>query len=204
MARRTKEEAEETRETILAVAERLFLELGVADVSLEQIAVAAGFTRGAVHWHFQNKQGLLLALVDRMGLPMQQLADKLKIDETLDPLKELTEATTRLLSELEMDPKRKRLTSHLINFASVEAPERQQGLDRKLRDVVRDILQLAEKRRRLAPQWRVDTATLAFCGMFTGLISQWLRCDTDFDLGADATAAIRAFVDSLCNHPSAA
>lgn len=204
MARRTKEEAEETRETILAVAERLFLELGIVDVSLEQIAMAAGFTRGAVHWHFQNKQGLLLVLVDRMGLPMQQLADKLEIDETLDPLKELAEVTTRLLSELEMDPKRKRLTSYLINFASVEAPERQQGLDRKLRDVVRDILRLAEKRRRLAPQWRVDIATLAFCGMFTGLISQWLRCDTDFDLKTDATAAIRAFVGSLCNQTSAA
>lgn len=44
--RRTKLEAETTRETILAVAERLFLESGVTEVSLEQIAVAAGFTRG--------------------------------------------------------------------------------------------------------------------------------------------------------------
>ena len=45
--RRTKEQAEQTRTAILAAAELLFLEKGVAHSTLEQIAKAAGVTRGA-------------------------------------------------------------------------------------------------------------------------------------------------------------
>jgi len=48
MVRRTKEEAEQTRDQILDAAEILFFERGVAHTSLEQIARAAGVTRGAV------------------------------------------------------------------------------------------------------------------------------------------------------------
>ncbi len=199
--RRTKLEAETTRETILAVAERLFLESGVTEVSLEQIAVAAGFTRGAVHWHFQNKQGLLLALLDRMGLPLEQLAGQLEIDDTLDPLDELVRDMTGRLCELEMDPKRKRLSTYLVNFAAVEAPERQRNFDRKFRSSVTIIFRLAEKRGRLAPHWRPEIAALAFCGMVMGLINQWLNGETEFDMRNDVTAAVRAFSSSLRAQP---
>lgn len=71
--------------------------------------------------------------MDRMGLPVEQLAGQLEIDETLDPLEELTGEMTRRLSELQIDPKRKRLATYLVNFAAFEAPERQRSFDRKLR-----------------------------------------------------------------------
>src|SRR3546814_1649852 len=56
--RRTKEEALETRESILDAAERIFFERGVSRTTLDQIARAASVTRGAVYWHFQNKSDL--------------------------------------------------------------------------------------------------------------------------------------------------
>ncbi|EJW13500.1 Transcription repressor of multidrug efflux pump acrAB operon, TetR (AcrR) family [Rhodovulum sp. PH10] len=195
--RRTKQGAEETRDCILAVAERLFLEHGVVEVSLEQIACAAGFTRGAVHWHFQNKQGLLLALLDRMGGPLAELESQLEVDETLDPLEELLATTAAKLSDLQMDPKRKRLASYLVNFAMVEAPERQHDFDRRLRSSLRAIFRQAEKRGRLAPHWQPETAALAFCGMMHGLVHQWLTGETEFDVAGDVAAAMRAFVISL-------
>ena len=46
--RRTKEQAEQTRTAILAAAEQLFLEKGVAHSTLEQIAKAAGVTRDSL------------------------------------------------------------------------------------------------------------------------------------------------------------
>lgn len=71
--RRTKEEAERTRCELLAAAERLFLEQGVAHTSLEQIARAAGVTRGALYWHFANKADLFHAMLEQVRLPPEQM-----------------------------------------------------------------------------------------------------------------------------------
>lgn len=53
--RRTKEDAELTKQTILKAAVDVFTERGVAKASLEEIARKADVTRGAVYWHFKNK-----------------------------------------------------------------------------------------------------------------------------------------------------
>ena len=56
MARRTRDEALETRNTILDTAERVFSERGVSHTTLADIAAAAGVTRGAIYWHFKNSR----------------------------------------------------------------------------------------------------------------------------------------------------
>ena len=58
MARKTKQEAQETRQHILDVALRLFSQQGVSSTSLAEIAKAAGGTRGAIYWHFKDKLDL--------------------------------------------------------------------------------------------------------------------------------------------------
>lgn len=55
MARKTKKQAQETRQQILDTALRVFSEHGVSATSLSDIATAAGVTRGAIYWHFKNK-----------------------------------------------------------------------------------------------------------------------------------------------------
>ncbi|WP_247752446.1 TetR family transcriptional regulator, partial [Citrobacter freundii] len=58
MARKTKQQAQETRQHILDVALRMFSQQGVSSTSLAEIAKAAGVTRGAIYWHFKNKSDL--------------------------------------------------------------------------------------------------------------------------------------------------
>ena len=71
MVRRTKDEALETRNRILDAAERVFGERGVSRTSLEDVATAAGVTRGAIYWHFNDKSDLFTAMVNRVTLPME-------------------------------------------------------------------------------------------------------------------------------------
>ena len=59
MARRTKEEALETRMQIIDAARRVFHAEGVNRSTLDKVAKAAGVTRGAVYWHFSSKQEIL-------------------------------------------------------------------------------------------------------------------------------------------------
>ena len=60
--RKTKEEAQQTRSNLLNAALNVFYERGVAQASLDEIAKAAGVTRGALYWHFKNKEDLFEAL----------------------------------------------------------------------------------------------------------------------------------------------
>jgi AcrR family transcriptional regulator len=59
------------RERILAVAREAFATRGYADVSMQEIAGAAGLTKAAIYYHFADKEALfqevLIAEVDRIA-----------------------------------------------------------------------------------------------------------------------------------------
>lgn len=54
-----------TRTSLLDAAERLWAENGIHGASLDDIAAAAGLTKGAVYSNFTGKTDLLLAVLDR-------------------------------------------------------------------------------------------------------------------------------------------
>lgn len=64
--RRTKIEAEATRQSLLRTALEVMVERGYSDATLEDIARRAGLTRGAIYWHFEGKEQLYRELADRM------------------------------------------------------------------------------------------------------------------------------------------
>ena len=86
MAKRTKEDALETREKILDAAILVFHEHGVARPSLTEIAELAGVTRGAVYGHFRNKADLFNALAERVQLPGEKLCESAGDEIQRDPL----------------------------------------------------------------------------------------------------------------------
>lgn len=53
-----------TRARLLEAARDVFIATGYRGATLDSIAARAGFTKGAVYWHFPNKQALFLALVE--------------------------------------------------------------------------------------------------------------------------------------------
>lgn len=63
--RKTKAEAEKTREQLLQSALDTFFQHGVSKTSLQMIAQNAGVTRGALYWHFKNKEDLFEALMQQ-------------------------------------------------------------------------------------------------------------------------------------------
>ena len=75
MPRRTKQEAERTRARILASALSLFVRKGYERTTFTDIAARLKMTKGAVYWHFETKERLLVALVgEMMGKFSRQLA----------------------------------------------------------------------------------------------------------------------------------
>ncbi|WP_118821950.1 TetR family transcriptional regulator [Neisseria meningitidis] len=64
--RKTKTEALKTKEHLMLAALETFYRKGIARTSLNEIAQAAGVTRGALYWHFKNKEDLFDALFQRI------------------------------------------------------------------------------------------------------------------------------------------
>jgi AcrR family transcriptional regulator len=58
---------EQVRARVLAAAAAVFAERGLAAASLDQVAAAAGFTKGAVYSSFASKDELFLALMADQG-----------------------------------------------------------------------------------------------------------------------------------------
>lgn len=71
MVRRTREEAEQTRQALLDMALQQYALHGIHNVSLKAIAAEAGVTHGALYWHFKNREDLILALCESVTLPFE-------------------------------------------------------------------------------------------------------------------------------------
>ena len=63
--RRIDEIGDESRRRILDAAEELFAERGFDRTSFVDISAQSGISRGSIPWHFKNKDGLLMAVLER-------------------------------------------------------------------------------------------------------------------------------------------
>ena len=62
----------DSHDQILAHAQRLFMEQGFRAVSMRQIAEQVGLTKAALYYHFQDKEELFVAIVERY---LQRIAE---------------------------------------------------------------------------------------------------------------------------------
>ena len=63
MSKKSKEEAEKTRRRILASALALFSSRGYDRTTFNDIAARLKMTKGAIYWHFDSKEAVLIELV---------------------------------------------------------------------------------------------------------------------------------------------
>jgi len=61
----SRQQAIENRQSIIAAAEKLFRERGVDAVGLTELTKAAGFTQGGFYNHFESKDALVTAVMDK-------------------------------------------------------------------------------------------------------------------------------------------
>lgn len=102
MARRTKEDAEKTREDILINALELFCEKGYSKTTFDDIAKRIELTKGAVYWHFRNKQDLLIDLIKMMVMKtheQENYSDETILKETQTPFASLQELKKHFINE---------------------------------------------------------------------------------------------------------
>ena len=88
--RKTKEEAQITREKIIQASYELIGEKGYERMTRDDIAARVGMTRGAVNWHFSSKEEIYLAALDRILDEFQSERRACFEDKTARPKKRLS------------------------------------------------------------------------------------------------------------------
>ena len=73
---------EQTRLSLLDTAERLFIAAGYHQTSLDAVAEAARFTKGAVYRHFANKEALFIAVLRRVQREAVEQISRTAIEAT--------------------------------------------------------------------------------------------------------------------------
>ena len=203
--RRTKQDALLTREAILDAAEARFYDHGVAATTLSHIAAAAGLTRGAIYWHFPNKLELFRAMQERARLPQEAFFNSHE-PAGRRSLEELYTNSIEAFRHLERDKRARRvLTILLLRCEYVgemqEAMMRRTDADNAMHRTITAIFAAVQHRGELKAEWKPEIAATAYVCAVGGVISEWLRSDSGFDLVAVGSRVVRSVIAGFaCPH----
>ncbi|HEY6135608.1 MAG TPA: TetR family transcriptional regulator [Rubrivivax sp.] len=202
MARKTKEDALATRSGILDAAEHLFHAKGVAGTSLQEIALAAGVTRGAVYWHFQDKSDVFNAMMDRVCLPMEESSTILGKDDAASALTLLRTQMLEIFAHVTSDPQVRRvfdIAKHKVEYVGEMDAVRTRHL--QIRHDYSALLERALRRGQrsgeivAAPSAR--HIAIGLHALLDGLIQNWLLDPDAFDLRTIGRQAVDVHLAGL-------
>jgi len=194
MTRKTKAEAEVTRQAILDSAELVFISKGVARASLEEIARTAQVTRGAVYWHFQNKPDVFNAMLERVRLPMAEMTENAANDQTGD-LRTLRNLCIYALQKLVEDKRHFRVYKILFHHTESELGLRLQ--DEMAQEAI-DTLTRFFSNHPTHPSLTARQAARSLHTQMLGIYFDWLRNPDAYDLSAEAECLVDTLFRGLC------
>lgn len=191
MARKTKQQALETRQHILDVALRLFSQQGVSSTSLAEIAKAAGVTRGAIYWHFKNKSDLFSEIWQLSESSIGSLESEYQAKFPGDPLSVLREILVYILEATVIEERRRLMMEiifHKCEFVGEMAVVQQAQRDLCLEsyDRIEATLNECIKARQLPVDLLTRRAAILMRSYVSGIVENWLFSPDTFNLKTEA------------------
>jgi TetR/AcrR family acrAB operon transcriptional repressor len=208
MARRTKDEAVETRNHILDAAERVFSERGVSRTSLADIADAASVTRGAIYWHFKDKADLFCEMVARVTMPMEDAPCQISPAHDDDPLASVRAMLVGILQRTSGDAQARRVF-HIV-FNKCEYVDEMETVWERFREMQAGCLHRLEQglaaaiaKGQLPAGLDARRTAVGLHALVNGLISKWVMDPKAMPAKGDAGQLIGIFLDGLRQSPAA-
>lgn len=178
--RRTKKEAAETRRDIVDAALDCFDRYGIAGSTLQQIATAAGVTKGAIYHHFAGKREILHEIREQVTLPFLDEADTALLQRgELPALDRVERFLVAMLAGLANNPRRC-LALSIMLFKCEYVGELAEVLDSTQRNYQRLTLAFAaaydaaDAAGELAPGLSPPIAAFDTVMFLSGLVRLWL------------------------------
>jgi TetR/AcrR family acrAB operon transcriptional repressor len=177
----------------------------VSRTSLDDVARAAGVTRGAIYWHFKDKADLFEAMLGRVALPMEELLERSGEAAGDDPLAHVRARSVAVLRKVVGDARARRVfdvVAHKCEYVDEMAAVRRRinrmrssclaQLEHGFRDSVR--------RGRLPASVEPRAAAVGLHALVDGLITNWLIDPKYFASAREAERIVDRYLAGLGNH----
>lgn len=199
---RRKADAERTRETILDAAETTFLAQGVSRTTLAHIAQAAGVTRGAIYWHFEDKAALFDALLERVRVPLDEIVDEVVERLGSAPADCLREIALRSLAAISHDlPLQRAATIVLHRCEKLEEEHPRICMITRLSEHAEARVEQLFEQAQVAGTLRADltpaSARRQFHGFLIGVCFDWLQDPKQHSLADESSGIVETLMRGL-------
>jgi len=227
MARRTKAEAEVTRQQLLKAGLDVFSRLGYADTRLEDVAEEAGVTRGAIYHHFGSKAELYSSLIAETMrrvqptiqdfeesihaiqpgvVPSEEPAIQRSLSQERSALATLRRFFIRL-TLLVVEDAEYRAVVELMIFKTAVPPELEEGMSQKVeatKQMVSALEQVAARgiaAREIRPELDPPDVALSLLALQNGLVLLWLLAPDLFSLSERAEQIFDLWLHGIAVRP---
>ncbi|MCA6914082.1 multidrug efflux transporter transcriptional repressor AcrR [Pectobacterium versatile] len=207
MARKTKKQAQETRQHILDTALRVFSEHGVSATSLSDIATAAGVTRGAIYWHFKNKAEIFDEIWALSESKISEFEIEYQTKFPDNPLRVMRELLIYML-RLTVSDTHWRSIMEIVFHKCEFVGEMLQSYNARKELYLSCYVDIEENLIKCIRVGMLPTdihprrAAIAMRAYFSGVMENWLFMPESFDLDQEAPALVDAFIDMLHFSPA--
>lgn len=176
--KRTKEEAARTRQLVMNAAIEVFARKGFAHTTLAEVAKAAGMTRGAIYWHFNNKFQLLSAIVEKFDREFEERIISIFNQDT-PPLTRIKKVLMEILSVITRE-NHFRVSEEIMVFKSSKNGEYRELYELHLKNVQRYRSLMIKTINEglhsgdIDSRFNAETIVVALTSFISGIKSSWL------------------------------
>ncbi|GHP00155.1 hypothetical protein KSF_102020 [Reticulibacter mediterranei] len=184
-----------THSRILAAAHQIFAEQGYVGATLDEVAAAAGLTKGAIYWHFASKSDLFLALLQAYCQEQAALLPQAfeRASSAPDPVTWLSALLLELLPAQKDVVWPRLLTEFLASSRDQQVRNHLRAMLRDCRQMVCAFVRQLQQEQRLTREIDPMAVAVLFNALLQGLLQLSLLEDEEFHL-ATLTPAIAALL----------
>jgi TetR/AcrR family acrAB operon transcriptional repressor len=199
--RRTKEEAEITKQNLLAAGLEVFSRKGYKASRVEDIARQANVTTGAIYHHFGGKSALYIALVEESSAKANQLAQQI-VEEGGTPATILRRLLVRLFEFIEEDNEYRAVVELSLNTTEF-SPElsviTEQTLEgrRLLAQFFSNLIKEGITAGEFHPALSSEDAALSLVGFMNGMGLIWVQDPEHFSIKERAENLVDSFLSGI-------
>lgn len=117
---RKEREKLQKRASILEAAEKLFLQKGIDNVTMDELAASLEISKGALYLHFQNKEDLYLEIIQK-GIKLLRKTIEKEIEKASDGL---SKALAICKAYIDFSKKHKNYFNSILYFEAKEVNEK--------------------------------------------------------------------------------